>query len=113
MNNEIVNFEVAKFIKNAEEYWVKIHEGNSKAANGKESANRKIVSQWTKAGSAIDILSPLLSHSSSAVRLAAAGYLIKTDAKDQAVSVLRNLKEVEPGLISPSAGAILRINKVT
>ncbi len=112
MTSDAINVQRSEFIHNAEDYWTQIHEGNSDAANRKESANRKIVKQWSEAGNTVAILSPFLIHTSSAVRLAAAAYLIKTDAKDQAVWVLRKLKETEPGLISSSAGAVLRINKI-
>jgi hypothetical protein len=105
--------EVERFISNAEDCWLDIRNGNSSAANRKENANRKIFNQWAKDGSSVTLLSPLLDHPSNSVRLAAAAYLIKTDVKEQAISVLRNLVESDPSLISPSAGAVLRLNKIT
>lgn len=107
-----VDAEKDKFICNAKDYWIDIREGNSKQANIKERANRLIVGNWTAAGDVVEILTPLLIDSSSAVRFAAAAYLIKTNANIQAQSVLKNLIEVESGLIATSAAAVLRINNI-
>jgi hypothetical protein len=104
--------EVERFISNAEDYWLDIRNGNSSAANRKENANRKIFNQWAKDGSSIALLSPLLDHPSNSVKLAAAAYLIKTDVKENAVSVLSNLVESDTSLISTSASAVLRLNMI-
>lgn len=104
--------EVEKFISNVDDYWLKIREGNSKAANIKERANRKLVEKWSEDGHVLDFLSPLLEHPSNAVKLAAAAYLIKTDVKEKCVLVLHYLIENDPSLISSSAGAVLRLNNI-
>jgi hypothetical protein len=107
-----VSIEANKLIGNVEQYWLKIREGNSKAANAKERANRKLVEQWTKDGCVLDVLCPLLEHPSNAVKLAAAAYLIKTDAKEDGIVVLRYLKENDPTLIAATAWAVLRFNNI-
>ena len=108
MNDKIIE----KYISNIENYWIKIKEGNSKAANTIARSNKKIITKWIENGVIVEVLTPLLNHSSSAVRLASAAYLINTDLKDQAVSVLRHLIENDPGFISPSAAGVLRINNI-
>lgn len=104
--------EIEKFISNVDDYWLSIREGDPKAANAKERANRKLVEKWIKNGCVLDILSPLLEHPSNAVKLAAAAYLIKTDAKEKCVLVLHYLMESDLSLISSSAGAVLRLNNI-
>lgn len=102
----------AKFVQYAADCWIDIKEANSTAANAKVRAGDKIVDHWVENGSVKDLLLPLLSHSSPTVRFAAAAHLIKYDAKEQAILVLRNLIKDPVGLISPSASAVLRIHQI-
>jgi hypothetical protein len=112
MNNDIKS-ELVSFINNAEAYWDCLGEDTPKNANSKNRENKKIVDKWTKSGVLIEVLLPLLIHSSNAVKFAAAANLIKSEAKDEAIPVLRNLIERDPGLISPMAAAVLRVNKIS
>lgn len=104
--------ELNAFINNAEDYWSEIHKGNSKGANIKEHLNRAIAAKWQEENVLIEQLSPLLSHSSNAIKLAAAAYLIKSNEKEKAVNTLKKLIRNDKGLISPSAAAVLRLNGI-
>ncbi len=112
MSSDLTDKLIEKYIDNVESYWIKIKEGNSKEANTIARSNKKIITKWIENGVIVDILTPLLNHSSGAVRLSSAAYLINTDLKDQAVAVLRHLIESDPGFISPSAAGVLRINNI-
>jgi hypothetical protein len=107
-----MNGEVEKFIKNVEDYWLEIRRGSSKGANARQRANKNLVDQWAKDGQLLDILSPLLDHSSNAVKLAAAACLIHTDAKENCIAILRYLIENDLTLIASSASAVLRMNNI-
>lgn len=100
------------FIKNVEEYWIQIHNGNSKEANKKERENKAMTAKWQDDNVLIDNLLPLLDHNSNAIKLSAAAYLIKTEKKEPAINTLKILMLNDNGLISPSASAVLRLNGV-
>lgn len=105
------NVKLKEFMQASEGQWVDIKAGNSKAGNAKVRTANKIVARWAKDGSVEKHLMLLLVHESAAIRLAAAAHLINHGCKEQAIAVLRNLIN-DPGLISPMAAAVLRINKI-
>lgn len=113
MTDEKINTELLKFIQNTENYWIKISEAKSKAANKIDLSSRKLVDSWEKEGILEYTLRPLLDHISNAVKLAAASALLRTNSKEDAILVLRNLIKHDPALISPSAAAVLRFNQIT
>ncbi len=108
----MIGTETEKFIQNSKEYWVGIDEGNSKTANAKERANKKIVAEWVRDGIVVESLLPMLTHSSMEVRFASAAHLINHTEKEKAIAVLRELIKSSEGLISPSAATVLRIHKI-
>lgn len=106
--------EANKFIGNVDIFWQKLREANAKAANAKQRANGKLFERWVKEGRAVEILSPLLEHSSNAVKQSAADYLldpsiIDNEIKEKAIEVLRYLVKNDPTLVSSSAAAVLRV----
>jgi hypothetical protein len=111
MNKSDLINKVDKYVENVENYWLLINDGTSKEANKVARANKKIINYWIEKGILVEILTPLLKHPSNCVKLAAAANLIKTELKDQAISVLEYLVKNDPGFISPSAAGVLRINK--
>lgn len=98
-----------KFANNAIEYWKKIEEGDSRAANLAEKRNKKIVSQLGSVAS--NFLAPLLSYPLDEVRFAAAAYLMNTDSRNQAALILRELAQNPTGFLALSARAILEIHE--
>lgn len=104
--------DVERFKSLAQEYWTKIYEGNSKAANQKSRAADKLVAQWNQAGQLFEILPPLLSDESVAVRCAAATFLLNFGESQEAVSILRDLALNDTTLISTTAKTVLRMHKL-
>lgn len=116
MNNKS---EIEQFISNVEDSWQEIRSrsGTVKAANAKQDANRKLFNQWVKEGRTIEMLFPLLEHSSNAVKLPAAAWLLDpsvldNEVREKAIEVLRYLVKNDPTLVSCSAAAVLRVHKI-
>jgi len=100
------------FVKNVFESWDKIQEGNSKAANACERANRRLISHCAKYGMGEELLLPLLAHDSNNIRFAAAANLLDYPSRDHAIQVLRQLLTAPNAMIAQSAAAVLRVNKI-
>lgn len=110
INKEI---ELKKFLENIEDRWKELRSGTSKAANAKVKANDRLAKKWLEAGVAVELLLPLLEYDSNAVKLSAAAYLLNTEKKTLAISVLRSLNMHDRSGIGLMAGAVLRLNKVS
>jgi hypothetical protein len=110
-DENIIDIDRAKFAQYAEDYWVELEAGSYTIATAKVSAGIKIVDRWVEQGAVTPFLLPFLSHNSPAVRFAAAAHLIRYDAKEQAILVLRDLIMTCTNLIATSASAVLSINK--
>jgi hypothetical protein len=102
-----------KFIQHAERFWSEILAASSKGANAEERANARIVARRKKNGEDVELLSPLLDHQSSQVRLASAAYLVKSTAQEKAIAVLRDLSRNPVGLVADYASTILRVNEIS
>jgi hypothetical protein len=100
------------FVSNVYESWDKIQEGNSKAANACERANKRLVAQCAKYGVAEDLLLPLLAHDSNNVKFAAAAYLLDYPSRSRAIQVLRDMLAAPNAMVAQSAAAVLRVNKI-
>jgi len=101
-----------QFEFHSKQYWAEIAAGNSKNANAEERAATKLAAKHEKNGDLIEFLHPFLLHASPEVRLSSAARLLKSDAREIAISALNELLS-DPTLIAVSAGTILRINGIT
>ncbi len=93
-------------------YWSEIKAGSSKKANVEERILAKLAAKHDKAGNLVAFLFPFLDHKSAALRLSSAARLLKSDMREDAISILRELYSTDPSLIAVSAGAILRVNNI-
>lgn len=102
-----------RFCQLAEEYWEKIGDANSAAANASTRRSEKLVADWGKKQLIFELLSPLLDHESAKIRFSSAAYLMNHDSKASAIRVLRDLVKNQNNLISTSAAAVLRIHRIS
>ena len=112
MTTESLHESQESFVRNAEGFWEKIGKADSKAANKLDSANDKIVADWIRGNSIEDMLLPLTTHESTAVKFAAAAHLVRFDKRPEAITILRKLTECSTGLLAPMAAAVLRAHKL-
>jgi hypothetical protein len=62
-------------------------------ANAQWSDPNRIVEQWTRAGRIAELLTPLLDDEATAVRYAAASYLIRESPSERAWEVLQDVHD--------------------
>ncbi|WP_296001818.1 hypothetical protein [Rugamonas sp.] len=101
-----------EFVILSEEYWRAINAGDSKLANLTSRKINHIVKIWMRNGRATRNLLDLIEVASVAAKFAAAVHLIKTDEREKAIEVLRMFLDDSYGLMSVSAAAVFRNNKI-
>jgi hypothetical protein len=101
-----------KFELHTRKYWAEIKAGSSKKANAEERAISKVVEKYETNGNLVEFLAPFLAHESAALRLSSAARLLQSEARESAISILRELVITDPTLIAVSAGVILRVNDI-
>lgn len=111
-NVSSIGVDQVAFVAHAENYWTAINGGSTKKANAQSVLADKIVARWDQAGKAKDLLLPLLEHPSAAARCAAATWLLKYDAREEAVRVLRRLQTEPVGLIASAAEVALMRHRI-
>lgn len=96
------------FVSATLDQWAEIKRGDAAAGNRRQKAAQKIVERWGKANVAFGMLEPLLEHESTAVRLAAAAYIVEYGGTLIARTVLEKLSKGHHGPISTFADAVLQ-----
>jgi len=97
----------AQFVATANGYWTAIQEADSRRATAQTEEGDGIVETWSAGGRVVELLAPLLTDPSPAVRYAAAAHLLHRGSADLAVPVLEDLERDPKGLVAPTATLLL------
>src|SRR5262245_26840350 len=85
------NGDLIDFRAHAIAFWAESRSGTAERANTHTEIADAIVQQWTEAGNAREILTPMLHDPLIEIRFAAASYVLKLGDTDVAIPVLEKL----------------------
>ena len=83
-----LNSDQEQYVKHAQQFWEILKAKDANSANVETRLSNAITDVWAKDGTVLDMLQPLLSHESEAVRYAAAAGLLNFGTSEKAAQVL-------------------------
>jgi hypothetical protein len=107
--DEQSNDDLIDFRAHAIAFWAESRSGTAERANAHTETADTIVQQWTDAGKAREILTPMLQDDLIEIRFAAASYLLKGGDTGAAIPVLEDLAQTKTsvGMLASSARFLL------